>query len=100
MGQEAVALFSQGYGGGLFLGHQWAVGEGWSTSSGGQSVAYKVESTCQYARVQGLRGVMRLNSKIVMDMCISPNVGFPLAVTMSDEGGSFTYALKLTQFRP
>ena len=44
--------------------------------------------------------MMRLNSKIVMDMCISPNVGFPLAVTMSDEGGSFTYALKVTQFRP
>ena len=50
--------------------------------------------------MQGLRGVMRLNSKIVMDMCISPNVGFPLAVTMADESGSFTYVVKLTQFRP
>jgi hypothetical protein len=75
LGPAAIALCSQGYGGGLFLGHPWAVGEGWSTSSGGQSVAYKVESVCQYAGVQGLRGVMRQNHKIVMDMCISPNVG-------------------------
>ena len=52
--------------------------------------------------MQGLRGVMRQNEKIVMDLCVSPNVGFPLAVTMGGGTGStsYSYAVKLTQFRP
>ena len=57
---------------------------------------------CQYAGVQGLRGVMQQNDKIVMDLCVSPNVGFPLAVTIGRGTGSsnYSYAVKLTQFRP
>ena len=84
------------------MGRQWAVGEGWSSSYGGQSFSFKAESTCQYAGVQGLRGVMRQNDKIVMDLCVSPNVGFPLAVTIGRGTGSsnYSYAVKLTQFRP
>ena len=52
--------------------------------------------------MQGLRGVMRQNDKIVMDLCVSPNVGLPLAVTTAYGSGStnFSYGLKLTQFRP
>jgi len=101
LGPAAVALFSQAYGG-MFMGHPWVVGEGWSSSYGGQSFSFKAESTCQYAGVQGLRGVMRQNDKIIMDLCVSPNVGFPLAVTMGGGSGStsYNYAVKLTQFRP
>ncbi|PYP08356.1 MAG: hypothetical protein DMD56_12920, partial [Gemmatimonadetes bacterium] len=63
--------------------------------------SFKTESTCQYAGVQGLRGVMRTN-QVVMDLCVSPNVGLPLAVTTAYGSGStnFSYGLKLTQFRP
>jgi hypothetical protein len=59
-----------------------------------------VESLCQYAGVQGLRGVLRQNNKVTMDLCVSPNVGFPLAVTMGDGSGLSSYGVKLTQFRP
>jgi len=101
LGPAALVLFSAGYAG-LFAGHQWVVGEGWSSSSGGQSSGFKVESTCQYAGVQGLRGVMRQNDKIIMDLCIAPNVGLPLAVRTDYGNGStvVSYGVKLTQFRP
>ena len=100
LGPAGMLLFS-GYSG-LFMGRQWQVGEGWSSNSGGQGLSFKAESTCQYAGVQGLRGVMRQNEKIIMDLCVSPNVGLPLAVTMGSGSGStdYSYALKLTQFRP
>ncbi|HYT64001.1 MAG TPA: hypothetical protein VEL50_08865, partial [Gemmatimonadales bacterium] len=62
----------------------------------------KVESTCRYAGVQGLRGVLRQNDQIVMDLCISPNVGLPLAAAMGYGNGAtgYSYAVRLTQFRP
>ena len=100
LGPVGMLLFS-GYGR-MFMGRQWQVGEGWSSGSGGQGVSFRAESTCQYAGVQGLRGVMRQNDRIVMDLCVSPNVGLPLAVAMGSGDGStaYSYALKLTQFRP
>jgi len=95
LGPTGIALFSDYEQ--MFTGHQWQVGEGW----GGRSFSFKTESTCQYAGVQGLRGVMRTN-QVVMDLCVSPNVGLPLAVTTAYGSGStnFSYGLKLTQFRP
>ena len=101
LGPAALALFSPAYAG-LFMGHPWVVGEGWSSGSGGQSSGFKVESTCRYAGVQGLRGVLRQNDQIVMDLCISPNVGLPLAAAMGYGNGAtgYSYAVKLTQFRP
>jgi len=101
LGPAAMALFSPSYAG-LFTGHPWVVGEGWSSNSSGQSSGFKVESTCQYAGVQGLRGVMRQNDQILMDLCIAPNVGLPLAVTTGYGSGAtgYSYALKLTQYRP
>jgi curli biogenesis system outer membrane secretion channel CsgG len=102
LGPMAAALFALPAYGGMFTGHQWRVGEGWSSSYGGQTSAFNVESTCQYAGVQGLRGMVRQNNQIIMDMCVSPNVGFPLALSMNAAAGSavgYGYALKLTQFR-
>ena len=95
LGPTGIALFSDYEQ--MFTGHQWQVGEGW----GGRSFSFKTESTCQYAGVQGLRGVMRSN-QVVTDLCVSPNVGLPLAVTTAYGSGSgnFSYGLKLTQFRP
>jgi curli biogenesis system outer membrane secretion channel CsgG len=95
LGMAGMALFSDYEQ--WFMGHQWQMGEGW----GGRSFSFKTESTCQYAGVQGLRGVMRTN-QVVMEFCVSPNVGLPLAITMGYGSVSpgFSYGLKLTQFRP
>jgi len=95
LGPAGMALFADYEQ--MFMGHQWQVGEGWA----GRSFSFKTESTCQYAGVQGLRGVMRTN-QVVMEFCVSPNVGLPLAITMGYGSGStgYSYGLKLTQFRP
>ena len=34
-----------------------------------------------------------------MDMCVSPNVGLPLALTFNNDDGSMT-AMQLVEFRP
>ena len=65
-----------------------------------ETTAFKVESTCQHAGVNGLRGVWRKNQKVMVDMCVSPNVGLPLAVTLNDEDGSSVTAMQLVEFRP
>jgi hypothetical protein len=95
LGPAGMALFADYES--MFLGHQWQVGEGWQ----GRSFSFKTESTCQYAGTQGLRGVMRTD-QVVMDICVSANVGLPLAITMNYGSGAtaFSYGLKLTQFRP
>jgi hypothetical protein len=37
-----------------------------------------------------------------MDVCVAPNVGLPLAITMGSGTGAtgYSYGLKLTEFRP
>ncbi len=99
LGPAVIALFNPAWGF-LFLGHQWEVGSYWSMTEGGKQSSFKVESTCQYAGVSGLRGVWRENNKVLIDMCVSPNVGLPLAVTMNDEEGTTSTVLKLVEFRP
>ena len=99
LGPVGITLFSPMWGF-LFMGHQWEVGSFWSTTSGGETNSFKVESTCTYGGVQGLRGVMRQNTKLILDMCVSPNVALPLAVTLNDEDGSNSTVMKLVEFRP
>ena len=95
----AIILFS---GGAMFAGKPWRLGDEWSSGSAGRVVTTKVESTCQYAGIQGLRGVTRQDGKVLMDVCVAPNVGLPLAVTMGSPRSptGYLYALQLTQFRP
>lgn len=94
----AVILFT---GGSMFMNRPMQLGEEQSNVSAGRSMTTKVESTCQYAGVQGLRGVMRTD-QVVTELCVSPNVALPVALTMAYGSGStaFSYGLKLTQFRP
>jgi curli biogenesis system outer membrane secretion channel CsgG len=99
LGPVAMALFSPMWGF-LFMGHQWEVGSYWTTTQNGKTSSFKVESTCQYAGVNGLRGVLRENQQVMVDMCVSPNVGLPLAVTMNDEEGRSGTTMKLVEFRP
>ena len=99
LGPVGITLFSPMWGV-LFMGHEWEVGSYWTSTQGGESSSFKVESTCQYAGVNGLRGVLRQNQKVILDMCVSPNVALPLAVTTSEEDGSTSTAMKLVEFRP
>ena len=99
LGPVGMTLFSPMWGF-LFMGHQWEVGSFWSTTQGGETSSFKVESACSYSGVSGLRGILRQNDKPILDMCVSPNVALPLAVTMSDAGGGTTTAMKLVEFRP
>ncbi|OLC05625.1 MAG: hypothetical protein AUH42_07185 [Gemmatimonadetes bacterium 13_1_40CM_70_11] len=75
LGPAVIALFNPAWGF-LFMGHQWEVGSYWTTTQSGKTSSFKVESTCQYAGVNGLRGVWRENQKVIIDMCVSPNVEF------------------------
>ena len=99
LGPVGMTLFSPMWGF-LFMGHQWEMGSFWSTTQNGETSSFKVESACNYAGVSGLRGVLRQNDKVVMDMCVSPNVALPLAVAMNDSDGNPTTAAKLVAFRP
>ena len=99
MGPAAAVMFSPMYSL-YFGGRQMQLGTGWSQTHNGKTSSFKVESTCAYGGVSGLRGVMRENGAVIVDMCISPNVGLPLAVTMGGESGSNGTTMKLVEFRP
>jgi curli biogenesis system outer membrane secretion channel CsgG len=99
LGPVGLALFNPVWA--LLLGgHQWEVGSYWQSTQNGQTTSFKVESTCQFAGVNGLRGVWRENQKTLMDMCVSPNVGLPLAITFNNDDGSSATAMQLVEFRP
>jgi len=98
MGPGAILLFSPIYL--MFGGQQWEVGNEWTFSQEGETASFKVESTCSYAGVSGLRGVWRKNGAIMLDMCVSPNVALPLAVTMNEEDGTTSHQMVLVEFRP
>ena len=83
----------------LMGGHEWELGSGWQSTQGGESSSFKVEEKCSQAGVNGLKGVWRQNQKILMDMCVSPNVGLPLTETFHSDDGSMT-AMQLVEFRP
>ncbi len=98
MGPGAIILFSPVYM--MFGGQQWQVGNEWTFNQEGETASFKVESECSYAGVSGLRGVWRKNNMVMMDMCVSPNVALPLAVTMNDDDGKSSHQLTLVEFKP
>jgi hypothetical protein len=98
MGPGALLLFSPIYM--MFGGQQWEVGNEWTFTEEGETASFKVESTCSYAGVSGLRGVWRKNNVVMLDMCVSPNVALPLAVTMNEEDGTTSHQMVLVEFRP
>jgi curli biogenesis system outer membrane secretion channel CsgG len=83
----------------LLGGHQWELGSGWQSTQNGETSSFNVEEKCAQAGVNGLKGVWRQNQKVAMDMCVSPNVGLPLALTFNNDDGSMT-AMQLVEFRP
>ena len=98
MGPGGIILFSPMYM--MFGGQQWQVGNEWSMSREGENASFKVQSTCSYAGVSGLRGVWRKDNAVVMDVCVSPNVGLPLSIMMAGDNGQDTQQMALVEFHP
>lgn len=82
----------------LMGGRQLSVGDGWSSSSGGESVSVRVESQCSHAGQGGLLIVVRTNNQVSMESCVSPAVALPLRTLVVDEGERME--MRLTEFRP
>jgi curli biogenesis system outer membrane secretion channel CsgG len=83
-----------------FGGQQWVPGSGWSQTHNGETVEFKVEGSCSGAGVQGSHGVIRKNGNVVMDMCVAPNVGLPLAETFNNDNGSANFTMTAVEFHP
>lgn len=83
----------------LFQGHQLSVGDGWSSSSGGESMSIRVEQQCAYGGQGGLLVVMRENNRVASESCVSPTVALPLRSFYSSDDGD-RVELVLTEFRP
>jgi hypothetical protein len=98
LGPIGMTLFNPVWGM-MFMGRELSIGDGWSTSNGGQSTSAKVESQCQFGGVSGLLTVVRENNKVVQQTCLSPNVALPLQVMMNEEN-SDGIQMTLVEFRP
>jgi hypothetical protein len=83
----------------MFGGRQLSIGDGWSSSSGGDNVAVRVEAQCAYGGQGGLNVIMRANGQVVSESCLSPNVPMPLRSLSQDRDGD-RVELVLVEFRP
>jgi curli biogenesis system outer membrane secretion channel CsgG len=98
LGPIGMTLFSPAWGM-MFMGQQLQLGDGWSSSSGGNSMSVKVESQCQHAGVNGLMTVVRENNQQKSTSCLSPNVALPLEVVMNNDDDDVVQ-MTLVEFRP
>lgn len=93
-----VTLFAP-FWGMYFVGQDWEVGSGWSFDQGGESMSFKVESTCSHAGVSGKKVVWREGGEVRSECCISQDVALPLAVLFRDDDGE-VFRLTLTEYSP
>lgn len=98
LGPAGVLLFNPQFM--MMGGQQWVVGSAWSYSGQNGTVAFKVESQCAVAGVQGVRGVTRKDETVVMDLCVAPNVGMPMSETINDEHGVTKFTATAVEFHP
>lgn len=98
LGPAGVLLFNPQFM--MMGGQQWAVGSAWSYSGNDGTVAFKVESQCSVAGVQGVRGVTRKDNTVVMDLCVAPNVAMPMSETINDEHGVTKFTATAVEFHP
>jgi hypothetical protein len=82
----------------MFSGRELAVGDGWSYSGGGESVAIQVERECSQAGQRGLLTVLRTNGEIQQESCVARDVALPLRTLMREDG--WVVELKLVEYRP
>lgn len=83
----------------MFQGHQLTMGDGWSSSSRGETMSVRVEARCAYGGQGGLNLVTRHNDRVVMETCVAPDVALPLrSLVQGDDGERFE--LILTEYHP
>jgi len=83
----------------MFNGRQISIGDGWSSSSGGNSVSVRAEAQCAYAGQGGVNVVTRKNDQVVGQMCIAPNVALALHTLFTGDNGSH-FEATLTEYHP
>lgn len=82
----------------MLQGHELTVGDGWTYSSGGESIAVQVESECSHAGHGGLLVVVRENGAPRQQSCVAPDVALPLRVQLNDEDEVID--MTLVEYRP
>jgi len=98
MGPIGIMLFNP-MGWMLMQGHQLTVGDGWTSSSRGKTIAFQVERTCQMAGQNGLLVVLREDGEVRQESCVAPDVPLPLSVSLRDEDG-VAIDMMLVEYRP
>jgi curli biogenesis system outer membrane secretion channel CsgG len=97
MGPLGMVLFNPT--GWMFLyGRQLSVGDEWSTTSDGETVSVRVESTCSHAGVGGYKTVMRQNNQVRHESCLAQGVALPTRVLIVDDDTRIE--MTLTEYRP
>ncbi|HEX9691983.1 MAG TPA: CsgG/HfaB family protein [Gemmatimonadales bacterium] len=82
----------------MLSGHELAVGDGWSYSSGGESSSIRVESQCAEAGQSGVLIVFRENDAVRLESCVARDVALPLRMVLNDDATRME--LRLTEYRP
>lgn len=83
----------------LFGGRQLSIGDGWSSRSGGDEVAVRVEAQCAFVGQGGYNVIMRSNGRVVSESCLSPSVAMPLRTLSQDDDGD-RVEMVLVEYRP
>ena len=83
----------------MIQGRELTLGDGWSSSSGGETMEVRVESECHHAGQSGMMVVFRENGDPRMQSCLAPGVALPIRVVMNDDDG-LQIDLTLVEYRP
>ena len=82
----------------MIQGRELTLGDGWSSSSGGESAEVRVESECHHAGQSGMLVVFRENGNPRLQSCLAPGVALPIRVLMTDDDTQIE--LTLVEYRP
>ena len=79
-------------------GRQLTMGDGWTSSQGGETMEFKVESQCRAAGQNGMLLVFRENGQVRTQSCLSPDIALPIVTSMHDD--DMGLELTLVEYRP
>ncbi len=82
----------------VLQGRQLTIGDGWSSSSGGETLEVRVERHCQAGGQSGMLVVFRQNGVMRTQSCLAPEVALPVQTSMHDD--DTVIELTLVEYRP
>ncbi len=82
----------------MFVGQSWYLGSRMQYRDGDEEFSFEISETCRQAGVEGMLGQFRASGGVRVEVCVSPDVPLPLAVTWVDEDGEST-RVWLTEYR-